>query len=304
MNKKNTMPAVRSGAEIDAERASLPGDVHDRLREQREIMNWSPDIAAERLGASSSDTYRRYEKDHNKEVPHSVIAQAAAVYHVSTDYLLGLTDVKFPTAGIVEQIGMSEQSVKTLIRLHPYHDTINRIVCWNGFGEMIRTIDLFVHGHFTNGIRQRNAILAGAMDLLNDAGHIFKNKRQEIRQDIDQLDEEINRYPDEFGIYEIQDRARRMAVRIREDVLQGTVPAPLISRSEFREMAQESYERKQRGERITLVDCIKESLTLAALKTHLFEWRSTDVSNEIIVTLPTSAARMVNTVERITQGES
>lgn len=304
MNRKNAVPAVRSGAEIDAERESLPGDVHDRLREQRDIRNWSVQTAAEKLGAKSRDTYRRYEEDHNKEVPHDVIMNAATVYHVSADYLLGLTDVKFPTAGIVEQIGLSGQSMQVLVRMYPFHDTLNRIVCWKGFREMILTIDSFVHGCVTSGIRQRNALLAGAMDLLNDAGHIFGNKKKEIRQDVDHLGEEINRYPDEFEIYEIQDRARRMAVRIREDVSQGKSPDPLISRSEFREMSQELYERKQRGESVTLIDCIKESLMHTALKTHLFEWRSTDAPNEIIVILPTSAARMVNTVERITQGES
>jgi len=62
----------------------------ERLKELREERGYTQKQLAEKLNINSV-TYLHYEKS-QREPPLSLLAEFAAFYGVSTDYLLGLTD--------------------------------------------------------------------------------------------------------------------------------------------------------------------------------------------------------------------
>ena len=62
-----------------------------RFRELREAHNYTQDFVAEAIGVSRI-TYVRYENG-GRQIKVSELINLAKLYHVSIDYLLGLTDV-------------------------------------------------------------------------------------------------------------------------------------------------------------------------------------------------------------------
>ena len=66
----------------------------DRVRALREDRDWTQQQVAELLHVNRR-TYSAYETGVNA-LPLEALAALAAIYHTSTDYLLGLTDVSAP----------------------------------------------------------------------------------------------------------------------------------------------------------------------------------------------------------------
>lgn len=63
----------------------------ERLQELRKEQGWSQRQCAEMLGLNSV-TYLHYEKE-QRQPPLQFLADAAALYGVTVDYLLGMTDL-------------------------------------------------------------------------------------------------------------------------------------------------------------------------------------------------------------------
>ena len=68
--------------------------MYPRLRDLREDSDRNQTELAELLGMSQTG-YSKYETGEN-EVPVAIQETLADIYHTSTDYLLGRTDVKTP----------------------------------------------------------------------------------------------------------------------------------------------------------------------------------------------------------------
>jgi transcriptional regulator with XRE-family HTH domain len=67
--------------------------IGERMREARELCNYSQQEAAKRLGYRNSSKLAKIEHATDiQSVPLSVIVKAARIYDVSADYLLGLSD--------------------------------------------------------------------------------------------------------------------------------------------------------------------------------------------------------------------
>jgi len=68
--------------------------MYPRLRDLREDNDWNQTELANQLGMSQTG-YSKYETGEN-EIPVAILEKLADIYHTSTDYLLGRTDVKKP----------------------------------------------------------------------------------------------------------------------------------------------------------------------------------------------------------------
>ena len=68
--------------------------MYKRLRDLREDNDMSQTALAKIIGMSQTG-YSKYETGEN-DIPTSILIKLADYYHTSTDYILGLTDVKEP----------------------------------------------------------------------------------------------------------------------------------------------------------------------------------------------------------------
>lgn len=75
------------------EQAALARTIGERMRQARELCNMSQSDAARRLGYATSSKLSKVESAFDtKSVPLWLVRDAAALYEVSVDFLLGLTD--------------------------------------------------------------------------------------------------------------------------------------------------------------------------------------------------------------------
>src|SRR5690554_4038483 len=89
--------------------------IGNRIEYLREKNNLNQQQLSEKLGISNQ-TVSSYESG-NREPSYGVLLKAADYFGVSTDYLLGRTDLKTPNVdsiAIHKQTGLSEEAIKTL----------------------------------------------------------------------------------------------------------------------------------------------------------------------------------------------
>lgn len=67
---------------------------YERIRELREDHDLRQIDVAKLLGMSQTG-YSKYETGEN-DVPTTILVKLAGIYHTSTDYILGLTDILTP----------------------------------------------------------------------------------------------------------------------------------------------------------------------------------------------------------------
>lgn len=68
--------------------------MYPRIRDLREDIDLSQTEFAKLLGMSQTG-YSKYETGEN-DIPTAILIKLAQIHHTSTDYLLGLTDIKTP----------------------------------------------------------------------------------------------------------------------------------------------------------------------------------------------------------------
>lgn len=93
VNKLGEIKAASTGAVTRIEQSVLVKKIGTRMREARELNNMSQSVAARRLGYKNSSKLAKIENaSDTNSVPLSIIARAAKLYDVSTDYIFGASD--------------------------------------------------------------------------------------------------------------------------------------------------------------------------------------------------------------------
>lgn len=92
-NRTNRAVGRRVRSKSDkAEQTNLVRIIGQRMREAREMCNLNQVTAADRLGYKTSAKLSKIEGATENSVPLLVIAKAAKLYNVSTDYLMGVSE--------------------------------------------------------------------------------------------------------------------------------------------------------------------------------------------------------------------
>src|SRR3954470_17622125 len=79
--------------------------LHERLRSLREDKEYTMEEVAERINVKRQ-TYNGYEaapeKSYHRSPSFEVLVRLASLYHVSTDYLIGVTDNPAPRVAVLD----------------------------------------------------------------------------------------------------------------------------------------------------------------------------------------------------------
>lgn len=70
----------------------LPGDINSRLEELRKRHGYGKSQIAEMIGINKS-TYGRLETSSTQSISRDILIELAKIYNVTTDYILGISDV-------------------------------------------------------------------------------------------------------------------------------------------------------------------------------------------------------------------
>ena len=108
---------------------------------------------------------------------------AARFSHVSTDYLLGITQITSPKSYDISELGLSEEAVTRLITRRIDVDILNRLLEHEHFPKLCIMIRNYFDDTIAEGIMARNKVINLAVDQLTDLMTAEPSKRKEIIKD-------------------------------------------------------------------------------------------------------------------------
>ncbi len=136
-----------------------------RVRLLRNDRGWNQSELADKLFVSHSQI-SRLESGETQNINSSMLVAMAKLFHVSTDYLLGLTPISVPKSYDISELGLSEEVVKRLITGTIDANVVNRLLEHKDFPYLCAMMHNYFEGTIADGIMARNAIIDLATEPL------------------------------------------------------------------------------------------------------------------------------------------
>ena len=153
-----------------------------RLSNLRKDHDLSQKQLADQLHVTHSQI-SRIESGETKNPNISIVIDAARFFHVSTDYLLGITQITSPKSYDISELGLSEEAVTRLITTRIDVDILNRLLEHEHFPKLCIMIRNYFDDTIAEGIMARNKVIDLAVDQLTDLMTAKPSKRKEIIKD-------------------------------------------------------------------------------------------------------------------------
>ena len=128
----------------------------------------------------------RIERGETKNPNISIVIDAARFFHISTDYLLGITQITqitSPKSYDISELGLSEEAVSRLITTRIDVDILNRLLEHENFPKLCIIIRNYFDDTIAEGIMARNKVIDFAVDQLTNLMTAEPSKRKEIIKD-------------------------------------------------------------------------------------------------------------------------
>ena len=136
----------------------LPGNVRERLKDLLSGNHMSQKQLAETIGIHES-TISRFIKGETDKLSNENIVAIAKVFDVSTDFLLGLTDVPYKTNYDIEELGLTVEAAKKLYTGEVNPEVVNMLLTNEHFAMMTEQIAQLREGTVAAGIASMNQII-------------------------------------------------------------------------------------------------------------------------------------------------
>ena len=205
--------------------------INERITDLRTMSGLSQKELCEKIDVPTS-TLSRIERGEITNVSNDILIKLANFYNISTDYLLGLTNVKFKKNVELSELGLSNKALYTLLSGNVNASLLSRIIEHPHFVTLLDTADAYFTDAHKAGIQSRNDVINLATASIKDFIKDHPEKGKEARLDIRQLNaEKIG--GDEADLNKLRNIFMSMLKDIKEDY--GNEPKD-INQTEFQEM--------------------------------------------------------------------
>lgn len=205
--------------------------INERIADLRNMSGLSQKELCEKIDVPTS-TLSRIERGEITNVSNDILIKLANFYNVSTDYLLGLTNVKFKKNVELSELGLSNKALYALLSGNVNASLLSRIIEHPHFVTLLDTADAYFTDAHKAGIQSRNDVINLATTNIKDFIKDHPENSKEARLDIRQLNaEKIG--GDEADFNKLRNIFMSMLKDIKEDY--GNEPKD-ISQTEFQEM--------------------------------------------------------------------
>lgn len=159
----------------------LPGNTMDRIRDLCRSRNITQVELAQAVGMDKSTLSRIMSEKTSKLSSQNLVA-IADYFEVSTDFLLGLTDIPSRKSRDIEQLGLSAEAAANL-----YQGRLNRsVVCQllenPKFAELTKQIALYQAGLLASGVAAQNQLYNSMSSLMLEHGQANPEDMPAVRE--------------------------------------------------------------------------------------------------------------------------
>ena len=166
----------------------LPGDTRQRIQDLIKNRKITQAELAERVGLSSS-TLSRYLQGRTANLGDGFIIRIAKYFDVSTDFLLGETDIPERKNYDIEELGLSAETAKLLYTGKVDASVLNQLIEHPRFPQLLLLLARYRDETMIAGINAMNQILTFMRSLTLDQANLHpenavaaKNAVQDLKQ--------------------------------------------------------------------------------------------------------------------------
>ncbi len=160
-----------------SEKEYLPGCIRDRIVDLKRTRGVTNKTIAEKTGLSES-LLSRIESGKQQTVNDDVVLALAKFFGVSTDFLLGRTDVPDRKNYTIEELGLTPEAARNLYTGTVDNRVINLLLAHPDFGTLTNRIADYLDDTMAAGIAAQNQFYDSVSDLMTKIGKEDKTRRQ------------------------------------------------------------------------------------------------------------------------------
>ena len=160
-----------------AEMDYLPGEIKERMEDLRNRRKLTLKEVSEKTGIDYS-TLSRIENGNVKKVGDDVLLKLSKFFGVSTDFLLGVTNVPDKKNYTIEELGLTPEAARNLYTGAVDNRVINLLLAHPDFGTLTNRIAEYLDDTMAAGIAAQNQLYDSVSDLMTRIGKEDKTRRQ------------------------------------------------------------------------------------------------------------------------------
>ena len=143
----------------------LPGSMAERLQDLLKEKKMTQAQLADALGLSES-TINRYINGQTEKISTETIIAMAKLFNVSTDFLLGLTNIPYKTNFDIERLGLTEKAGMRLLNGEINMDALNYLLTQPDFAVLTTQMAQMKSGTYAAGFASMNQVIQDTTRLM------------------------------------------------------------------------------------------------------------------------------------------
>lgn len=168
------------------EMAELPGNIHEKIGDLRIERGLTKKQVSEDLGIPASQL-TRIENEDIKSIGHELILKFADYFGVSTDYLLGRTTVRSQKNIELDELGLSNKALITLLSGKVNTELLSRIIEHSNFIPLMGYAEAYFESAHEEGFLSRNNVIDLATGDLTELLKENPSQKTEITNELRHL---------------------------------------------------------------------------------------------------------------------
>ena len=222
---------------------ALPGTPGERISDLCNDYHITQKELAKRIGVSASQLSRIISGE-TKTVSSDILMGIADVFKVSTDYILGLSNISVRKNYEISELGLSEGAVRGLVTGAVDVEILNRLLEHKSFPKLMNLIRIYFQDTAAKGIMARNQLIEMVTASLSDLMKEHPEQRVEVRQDLQFLNaQKLGEH--EAEIEKIKNVFLAILRDIKKDIDNGEQPGEAVTAAMFQAMQDALAEQKQ-----------------------------------------------------------
>lgn len=164
----------------------LPGTLRDRIRDLCRSRSISQSTLALELGIDKS-TLSRFLTEKTNKLSSEYVVMIAGYFGVSTDFLLGLTNIPARKNHDIEALGLSAEAAVNLAQDRVNQGVVCQLLESPRFAELTRQIALYQQGMLASGVAAQNQFFGSMSNLLLEHGKANPGDKAAVKDAIQHI---------------------------------------------------------------------------------------------------------------------
>ena len=246
-----------------------------------------PDAELAKVFGINRSTMGRILKGETEKVSSQMIIDAAQYFGVSTDFLLGLTDMPDPMNHPVESFGLTEGAAKAILSEDVNIGILNRLLENLRFCQLTQTMAYALEPDQTAGVMSYDNILAHGESLFLEYMAPSVKIKRELKKDSQKIAAQIID-PNTVGNGQMLEEFRAVIQQIRKDMkMEKPLSVPLtrefLSEMDKEILSRAGGERKNINPR-TVAEVLTDKSMVANICTPQQRKKFIDLMEDILIT--------------------